>query len=71
MWETWPDVRKWRRQGTVPGAGQATCGNSRLPEFERLTPGTPRAPFVEFMESLYLDGLDLHREVDRGRDVEL
>jgi len=42
-----------------------------LPEFERLTPGTPRAPFVEFMESLYLDGLDLHREVDRGRDVEL
>jgi len=40
-------------------------------EFERLTPGKPRVPFVEFMESLHLDGLDLHREVDRGRDIEL
>ena len=30
-----------------------------------------RLPFVQFMESLYVDGLDLAREPDRGRDVEL
>lgn len=39
--------------------------------FERLVPEKPRAPFVEFMESLHLGGLDLEREMDRGRDVEL
>lgn len=40
-------------------------------EFERLVPQKPRPPFVEFMEGLHLDGLDLERETDRGRDVEL
>lgn len=40
-------------------------------EFDRLVPQKPQAPFVEFMESLYLDGLDLRREADFGRDVEL
>ena len=40
-------------------------------EFERLAPQKPRAPFVEFMESLHLGGLDLTREADHGRDVEL
>jgi len=40
-------------------------------EFDRLVPAKPRAPFLEFMESLYLDGLDLAREADYGRDVEL
>ncbi|AOO84995.1 type II toxin-antitoxin system Phd/YefM family antitoxin [Bosea vaviloviae] len=40
-------------------------------EFERLVPEKPRAPFVEFMESLHLGGLNLERELDRGRDVEL
>lgn len=40
-------------------------------EFERLIPATPRPPFVEFMESLHLGDLDLEREADRGRDVEL
>jgi hypothetical protein len=28
-------------------------------------------PFVQFMESLYVEGLDLTRKPDRGRDVEL
>jgi hypothetical protein len=27
-----------------------------------------RRPFVQFMESLYVEGLDLSREPDRGRD---
>lgn len=40
-------------------------------EFERLAPQKPRKPFVAFMESLHLGGLDLEREMDRGRDVEL
>ena len=40
-------------------------------EFERLASEKPRAPFVQFMESLHLGGLDLEREADRGRDVEL
>jgi antitoxin Phd len=40
-------------------------------EFERLAPQKPRTPFVEFMESLHLEGLDLRREPDHGRDVEL
>ena len=40
-------------------------------EFERLAPEAPRAPFLQFMESLHLDGLDLEREPDHGRDAEL
>ena len=40
-------------------------------EFERLTPAAPRVPFVNFMEALHLGGLDLDREADHGRDVEL
>ncbi len=40
-------------------------------EFERLTPAAPRVPFVNFMEALHLSGLDLEREADHGRDVEL
>ncbi|NTJ11753.1 type II toxin-antitoxin system Phd/YefM family antitoxin [Rhizobium lusitanum] len=40
-------------------------------EFERLVPEKPRAPFVEFMEGLHLGRLDLTREADHGRDVEL
>jgi hypothetical protein len=30
-----------------------------------------RMAFVAFMESLYLQGLDLTREPDHGRDMEL
>ena len=40
-------------------------------EFERLVPPTPKAPFLQFMEGLHLDGLDLGRDHDLGRDVEL
>jgi prevent-host-death family protein len=39
-------------------------------EFARLLPPTSTAvPFVAFMESLGLDGLDLTRDRDLGRDV--
>lgn len=40
-------------------------------EFERLTPAAPRVPFVQFMEALHLGDLDLERDADHGRDVEL
>jgi prevent-host-death family protein len=40
-------------------------------EHERLTGSRPRESFVAFMEGLGLHGLDLEREDDRGRDVEL
>ena len=41
-------------------------------EFERLQPRTSSPlPFVTFMESLSGDGLDLTRDPDIGRDVEL
>ncbi len=39
-------------------------------ELERLLPEERRLPFVEFMESLYVEGLDLSRKPDYGRDVE-
>ena len=38
---------------------------------ERLLPKRRRLPFVQFMESLYVEGLDLNRDPDRGRDAKL
>lgn len=40
-------------------------------ELERLRPTPPRQPLVAFLETLNLRDLDLHRELDRGRDVVL
>lgn len=41
-------------------------------ELDRLMPQTSDSlPFVAFMESLAVDGLDLTRERDLGRDVAL
>jgi antitoxin Phd len=40
-------------------------------EYERLAAPRPKVPFVEFLESLHMDGLDLIREPDAGREVEL
>jgi antitoxin Phd len=40
-------------------------------ELERLMPAEPRAPLVAFLEGLKLDGLDLEREADTGRDIDL
>jgi antitoxin Phd len=40
-------------------------------ELERLLPEEQRLSFVEFMESLHAEGLDLSREPDFGRDVDL
>lgn len=40
-------------------------------EYERLAGPMPAQSLVEFLEGLRLDGLDLDREPDFGREVEL
>jgi antitoxin Phd len=40
-------------------------------ELERLLPQETKIPFVEFIESLYVEGFNLSREPDYGRDIEL
>ena len=40
-------------------------------ELERLLPRPQPVPLVEFLESLYVEGLDLSHEPDFGRDIEL
>ena len=66
-------VRHAREDGPqrVTVRGQDAVVVMSVEEFERLVPEKPRVPFVQFMESLHLGGLDLEREMDRGRDVEL
>ena len=66
-------VRQAREHGPqrVSVRGHDAVVVMSIEEFERLVPPEPRAPFVTFMESLHLGGLDLEREVDHGRDIEL
>jgi antitoxin Phd len=66
-------VRQARTEGPqrVSVRGHDAVVVMSVEEFDRLVPQEPRAPFVDFMESLHLDGLDLRREADFGRDVEL
>ena len=40
-------------------------------EYERLATPRPKLPLVEFLESVHMEGLDLARERDVGREVEL
>jgi prevent-host-death family protein len=40
-------------------------------DLERLAPAKHPAPLVTFLEGLKLDGLDLGRAPDTGRDIEL
>jgi antitoxin Phd len=66
-------VRRARTEGpqrvTVRGKDAVVVISAE--ELERLVPRKQRLPFVAFMESLHVPGLDLIREPDRGRDVEL
>jgi prevent-host-death family protein len=66
-------VRHAREEGPqrVSVRGHDAVVVMSVEEFERLAPEKPRLPFLKFMESLHLDGLELERELDRGRDVEL
>ena len=66
-------VRRAQREGPqrVTVRGKDAVVVISADELERLLPRREPAPFVEFMESLYVEGLDLSREPDYGRDVEL
>jgi len=66
-------VRRARSEGPqrVTVRGKEAVVVISTEELERLLPREKRLPFVAFMESLYVDGLDLAREPDHGRDVEL
>ena len=66
-------VRHAREDGPqrVTVRGQDAVVVMSVEEFERLAPEKRRAPFLEFMEGLHLGALDLTREADHGRDVEL
>lgn len=67
-------VRLARTKGpqrvTIRGHGSVVVISAE--EIERLLPPASDAvPFVTFMESLAVDGLDLTRERDTGRDAVL
>ena len=67
-------VRRARSEGPqhVSVRGRDAVVVVAADDFERLLPPTAsRLPFVEFMESLSGDGLDLTRAPDTGRDLEL
>jgi prevent-host-death family protein len=66
-------VRRAQSQGPqrVTVRGKDTAVIISAEELERLLPQEQKSPFVEFMESLYVEGLNLSREPDYGRDVEL
>ena len=67
-------VRRAHRDGPqrVTVRGKAAVVIIDAESFDELVPPTPDAlPFVEFMEGLGAPDIDLEREPDRGRDVEL
>lgn len=66
-------VRRARSEGPqrVTVRGKDAVVVISADELALLLPREPRPGFVDFMESLYVEDLDLSREPDRGRDVEL
>ena len=66
-------VRRARDEGpqAVTVRGRPAVVILDADEYERLAAPAPEQPFVAFLESLQVDGLDLTRECDEGREVEL
>ena len=66
-------MRRARDQGpqavTVRGRPAVVVVDAE--EYERLAAPRPKLPLVTFLEGLNLDDLDLTRERDVGRDIEL
>ena len=66
-------VRRARSEGpqrvTVRGKEAVVIISSE--DYERIVPAPDQVPLVDFLESLYVGGLDLSREPDRGRDIDL
>ena len=67
-------VRRAQAEGPqyVTVRGKPSVAVIDASDLERLLPPRKsRLPLVPFMESLYVGALDLERDADRGRDVEL
>src|SRR5579871_3401442 len=66
-------VRRARSEGPqrVTVRGKEAVVVISVEQLDELQPNETRQPLVDFMESLYVEGLDLDREPDRARDVEL
>ena len=66
-------VKRASREGPVfiTDRGKPAHVLMTVAAYERLKKAQTELPLVAFMESLALDGLDLTREPDTGRDVAL
>lgn len=67
-------VRRAQSEGPqrVTVRGREAVVVMSVDELDRLVPKDASKPaFVPFLESLGLQGLDLEREIDRGRDIVL
>lgn len=66
-------VRRAEREGpqTVTVRGREAVVVLSAEEFAKLHPPADRRPLVEFLQDLDLGRLDLTREPDFGRDIEL
>jgi prevent-host-death family protein len=66
-------VRKANSEGpqTVTVRGREAAVVLSAKAYEKLRPTGDRLPLLDFLRSLDLSGLDLTREPDYGRDVEL
>ncbi|MDP1631506.1 MAG: type II toxin-antitoxin system Phd/YefM family antitoxin [Caulobacter sp.] len=66
-------VRRARSEGPqrVTVRGEPAVVVIDAAELERLVPTVERQPLVQFLEGLGLEGLDLIRERDVGRDLDL
>jgi antitoxin Phd len=66
-------VRRAQSEGpqavTVRGRRAVVIVNAD--EYERLATPKPELPLVEFLEGVHMEGLDLTRDRDVGREVEL
>jgi antitoxin Phd len=66
-------VRRARDEGpqSVTVRGRRAVVVLDADTYDRMTDAKPTVPLVTFLESLELEGLDLTREPDIGRDVAL
>ncbi len=66
-------VRRARQDGpqAVTVRGRPAVMIVGAEEFERLATRLPDLPLVAFLETLHAPGLDLSRELDRGREGQI
>ena len=67
-------VRRAQSEGPqrVTVRGREAVAIISIEELDRIRPDTnKRQPLVSFLEGLHLEGLELERDIDRGRDIAL